>query len=219
MTALLYAITPDGLTDQCLVDKVNAVLRGGCQWIQYRDKSVDTERRERQARALKNLCATYGAKLIINDDLDLAIAIDADGVHLGQGDGDHARVREALGPTKIFGITCHDSITLAQDAIDKGASYLAFGRFFPSKTKPDAKPAPLSLIKQARQHFENKHICVIGGIDQSRVAMLLSEGADVIAVSEALFLSENPEQTTREFLTLITQFHSSSTDQTGKDFS
>lgn len=201
----LYAITPDGLNDAELLAKSRALLQGGCTWLQYRDKSQDPVRRERQARALLALCHEHNAQLIINDDVALACLINADGVHLGQGDGSHKAVRTQLGPHKIFGVTCHDDLQLAKRAIGDGASYIAFGRFFPSNTKPDARPAPLSLIGDARRAFPNTQICVIGGINHDRATLLRDAGADTLAVSEALFNAADPALATRRFLDTLSR--------------
>lgn len=203
MRPILYAITPTDLDDASLLQKSSEVLRGGCQWLQYRDKSGDPQRREHQAQALLSLCREHHAKLIINDDLELALLINADGVHLGQGDGNHNQVRQLLGPDKIFGVTCHDSLTLAREAVNQGASYLAFGRFFASNTKPHAIPAPISLISQARAEFGEQTICVIGGIDQVRANILLNEGADILAVSEALFGADDIEKATQDLFSTL----------------
>lgn len=218
MHPLLYAITPADLDDAQLLEKSAEVLRGGCQWLQYRDKSGDPKRRERQARALLSLCHEHHAKLIINDDLELALHINADGVHLGQDDGNHNQVRHLLGTDKIFGVTCHDSLTLARKAIAQGASYIAFGRFFASNTKPHAKPAPLTLIREARAEFGEQQICVIGGINQTRAQILLNEGADTLAVSEALFGTDNTEKATRDLLSTITPSSLLSASSCIKDF-
>jgi thiamine-phosphate pyrophosphorylase len=201
MQPILYAITPENLSEAILFQKVESTLKAGCHWIQYRDKSSDVARRQREARALLTLCHDYNAKLIVNDDLGLALHIGADGLHMGQGDGNHKAARQALPETAIFGITCHDSLTLAEQARADGATYLAFGRFFPSTTKPNAKHAPLSLLQEARTAFPQVPIVAIGGIDAARSKTLLQSGADIIAVSESIFGQEDCFKATQEFLT------------------
>jgi len=144
MKTLLYAITDSELLpDQMLFDGVRAALEGGCRLVQYRDKSSDKRRRIADAEHLLQLCREHDAKLIINDDIELAKTIQADGVHLGQDDGSPLRARDFLGNDFIIGVTCHASLTLAQQALADSANYIVFGRFFPSKTKPLAPPAPL----------------------------------------------------------------------------
>jgi thiamine-phosphate pyrophosphorylase len=162
---VLYAITDSQLLpNEKLFAGVAAALKGGCKFVQYRDKSNDAEKRFVDATTLLMLCKQYNAHLIINDDVALAQQIGAQGVHLGQGDDSVKTARELLGKHAIIGVTCHDSLELAQKAIDDGASYIAFGRFFSSNTKPDARPAPLNLLSQARQQFPTMMIAAIGGI-------------------------------------------------------
>lgn len=140
----LYAITDATLLpdDAHLHRAVAAAIRGGARIIQYRDKSNHTEKRLRQARMLVDLCRTAEVPLLINDDLPLAVASGARGVHLGQSDTALSAAREQLGADAIIGITCHDQLALAQAAEAGGADYVAFGAFFPSRTKPGAPPRP-----------------------------------------------------------------------------
>ena len=200
---MLYAITDSNLlAGEKLFSAVEASLRGGCRWIQYRDKSQDESKRIKEATRLLQLCKSYSASLIINDDVFLAKKIGAQGVHLGQGDGDAKQARELLGANAIIGVTCHNSLDLAQKAIDDGASYIAFGRFFSSNTKPDAQGASLELLIEARKQFPNIKIVAIGGITPENARMILDAGADKIAVCHALFSAEDIEQQTRKFIEL-----------------
>ncbi|MDX1695909.1 MAG: thiamine phosphate synthase, partial [Ketobacteraceae bacterium] len=140
----LYAITDPTLTPpDLLAEKTEAALAGGARIIQYRDKSTDSERRYREASELKSLCLQYNATLIINDDVALTARVQADGVHLGLTDTGIHEARQQLGPEFIIGATCHGEITNAHRAQQDGADYVAFGRFFPSRTKPDAPLARL----------------------------------------------------------------------------
>ena len=200
---MLYAITDSHLLPgDKLFSGVEAALDSGCKWIQYRDKSQDTTRRLQDAQALLALCDQYAAKLIINDDVALAKKIGAHGVHLGQGDGSVIAARRILHRDAIIGVTCHDSIELAKKAAQEGADYVAFGRFFPSNTKPDARPAPLSLIGEARAELGSIPIAVIGGITLENAHLVISAGADLIAVCENLFSAENIAVQTTLFLQL-----------------
>lgn len=184
----LYAITDSQLMpDKRLIEGVAAALEGGCKLVQYRDKSGDTQKRLREASALLALCDAAGAKLIINDDPGLAKNIGAHGVHLGQTDGDARAARNLLGPDAILGVTCHASLDFARQALTDGASYIAFGRFFPSQTKPDAPPAALDLIHQAKILYPQTALVAIGGITLANAATIAAAGADFIAVSHALF--------------------------------
>ncbi len=186
----LYAITDSTLmSDATFEHQAKQALRAGVQWIQYRDKSHNKSKRHAQATLLVQLCKYYSAKLIINDDVELAQSVGACGVHLGQGDGDIAHARTVLGNNAIIGSTCHDKIELAIKAKEQGASYIAFGRFFASHTKPHAKPAPLSLIKQAKK--VGLPIVVIGGITTHNANTLIQAGAECLAVCHDIFGVKN----------------------------
>lgn len=199
----LYAITDSTLLpDEKLFSGVDAALKGGCKFIQYRNKSNDHNLRIFEARNLLTLCKKYQAQLIINDDVALAQEIGAHGVHLGQGDTNPVAARIILGSNAIIGVTCHDSLSLAQQAIKDSANYIAFGRFFSSNTKPDARPAPLSLLTEARAKFPNAIIAAIGGITITNAKNVLTAGADMIAVCHSLFAAEDIEAQAKLFNTL-----------------
>ncbi|WP_347332201.1 thiamine phosphate synthase [Marinimicrobium locisalis] len=195
----LYAIATTQSLGSELLTSVEAALRGGVGWVQYRDKSQHTQRRRSEATALASLCRDYGAKLIINDDLELALACGAHGVHLGQGDGSPREARQCLGPSAIVGVTCHASMALARQALADGATYLAFGRFFPSQTKPHAPPAPLALLNEARRAFEHTPLVAIGGITLDNARQALSAGADRVAVGENVFGAHDIESQARAY--------------------
>jgi len=188
----LYAITPDRSasvsqsTEPPLVELVSRAARGGARIIQYRDKGSDPSRRRTEAKALLDLCRAIGIPLIINDDLDLAAAVGADGVHLGRDDPDPRAAREALGPDALIGISCYDRLDLAQAAERAGASYVAFGSFFPSPTKPDAaRPGP-DLLTEARRTLRVP-LVAIGGITPQNAGPLITAGADMVAVITGVF--------------------------------
>ena len=145
MNNKLYAITDSQLLpSDTLFTGVVAALKGGCKLVQYRDKSTDIARRQFEAKTLLGLCNQYQAQLIINDDVALAKDVGAHGIHLGQDDISPVAARIILGNQAIIGVTCHDSLELARKAIKDSANYIAFGRFFSSNTKPDARPAPIA---------------------------------------------------------------------------
>ncbi len=203
MNNKLYAITDSQLLpgDQ-LFTAVAAALKGGCKLVQYRDKTSDKVRRSFEARNLLALCNQYQAQLLINDDVELAKEVGAHGVHLGQGDTNPVAARIILGNRAIIGVTCHDSLTLAQQAIKDSANYIAFGRFFPSSTKPNARPAPISLIGEARQQFSAIPIVVIGGITLENGKQLLDAGADMLAVCHSLFAADDIAAQAKRFIEL-----------------
>lgn len=192
----LYAITDSQLlADGRLLPYVEAALKGGVKLLQYRDKSDDAARRLRQAEALRELCLRHGAQLIINDDAELAARLGV-GVHLGQSDGSLAAARALLGRAAIIGATCHASLELAEQARQEGASYLAFGRFFQSNTKPGAPSAPLELLEQARARFRLP-LVAIGGVTLDNAPQLIARGASMVAVVHALFAAENAAEVER----------------------
>lgn len=178
-----------------LLWKVEAALEGGCRLIQYRNKLGSPELQQREAAELRSLCKGYGALLIINDSPELAGAIGADGLHIGQGDTPLATARSQLGESAIIGVTCHDSLEFAEQAADAGANYLAFGRFFASQTKPEAPPASLDLLHKARN--VRLPLVAIGGINRDNAPLLIRAGADCLAVSHELFSSDDPDEIRR----------------------
>jgi len=202
----LYAITDRVLlAEGRLLPYVEAALQGGARLVQYRDKSGDANRRHDEAAALADLCRQHGALLIINDDLALARQLGV-GLHLGQEDGSLAAARAELGAEAILGGTCHASLELAEAAVQAGVSYLAFGRFFASSTKPDAPPAPLELLDQARSRFALP-VCAIGGVTLDNAPHLLAHGVDLLAVVHTLFSAASAgevERRARAFARLFT---------------
>jgi len=182
----LYAITDSELlANGKLLPYCEAALRGGARLLQYRDKSQNHAKRLNEAHQLAQLCQRYQAHLIINDDLELAAELNA-GLHLGQQDGSIAAARACLGDNAIIGATCHGSLLLAEQALAEGASYLAFGRFFPSQTKPNAALADLSVLSIAAQRF-NLPLVAIGGITLDNAPPLLRGGATLLAVVHDVF--------------------------------
>lgn len=190
----LYAVTPDGRDGVTLVREVEAVLAGGCRWLQYRDKSADAADRLSRAKALQALCCEHGAALIINDDVELAATVGAAGVHLGRDDDCIADARRALGNDAIIGASCYDDLETARQAAAAGADYVAFGTVFPSPTKPLAVRAPLELLGRCRAELQVP-VCAIGGITLGNAPTAIAAGADLLAVITDLFAA--PDLTTR----------------------
>lgn len=201
----LYAITDSQLLAGKFLAYVQAALEGGVTLLQYRDKSSDEARRLREAEALRDLCERYNTRLIINDDAELAARLNV-GVHLGQTDGPLSPTRALLGRDAIIGSTCHAQLDLAEQAVKEGASYVAFGRFFNSNTKPGAPTATLDLLDQARSKL-HLPICVIGGITLENAPPLVAHGADLLAVVHGLFGAENTQEVTRRALAFKALLH------------
>ena len=191
----LYAITDSQLLAGKFLSYVEAALEGGVTLLQYRDKGSDESRRLREATALLKLCERYKTRLIINDDADLAARLDV-GVHMGQTDGSLTDARGLLGHKAIVGATCHGSLEMAEKAKADGATYIAFGRFFNSNTKPGAPAIELDVLRQARARF-NLPIAVIGGITLENAPPLVEHGADLLAVVHGLFGAESTQEVTR----------------------
>lgn len=177
----LYFVTPDCADTEHLVAMVAQVLAGGAALVQYRNKTADAALANAQARALLALCRAAQVPLIINDHVSLALAIDADGVHLGQADGAIAAARSALGAHKIIGASCYNQLALAQLAQQQGADYAAFGACYPSPTKPHAPRATAALFSQAKLTL-TLPLVAIGGITLENAPPLLNAGADALAV-------------------------------------
>lgn len=183
----LYVITDSQLIKPGhMVHDVAAAIAGGAVAVQYRDKGNDLERRLWEAQDLANLCRSLRVPLIINDDVELAKTVHADGVHLGRDDGDIQAARATLGEQAIIGISCYNELKRAHAAQAQGADYVAFGRFFPSSIKPDAVQADIELLEQASRELQIP-IIAIGGITAENGGALVAAGADMLAVISEVF--------------------------------
>ncbi len=191
----LYVITSPLIQDsEKLYHFIEVCITSGANLIQYRDKSDNEHKQYEQASVLNDLCRTHHVPLIINDHVKLAKKINAGGVHVGQTDLQTRHVREYLGNDFIIGTTCHSSLQLAQKAESDGANYVAFGRFFPSKTKPLAPPASLCLLQNAKQNLSIP-ICAIGGITPENAETVYHYGADMIAVISGIYQQPDIKKT------------------------
>ncbi|WP_301100973.1 thiamine phosphate synthase [Propionivibrio sp.] len=182
----LYVITPDGVDQDLLVKQVEAALRGGARLVQYRDKNRKAAQQAEIAHALRALCRCFDARFIVNDNMVLARAVDADGVHLGSADGDLVAARQVLGPSKLLGASCYADFNLARNAATAGVDYVAFGAVYPSPTKPQALPASMTLFGRCRAEL-GVPACAIGGVTLDNSPALISAGADLVAVITDLF--------------------------------
>lgn len=188
----LYAVTPDTEDDEALLAAVASVLRGHPVLLQYRNKHAARSQRWQQASAVLRLCRAAGVPLIINDDLELALEIGADGLHGGRDDGDPAVLRAALGADRILGLSCYADLPRAHAAAAAGADYVAFGAMFPSSTKQSAPPAPVSLLSAARAELAVP-VVAIGGITLENAPQLIAAGADLLAVIGDVFAAADPQ--------------------------
>lgn len=183
----VYAITDPIAGEGCeLMERVRQALEGGISILQYRDKSGDRKRQQHEARELLEMCQSYQATFIINDDVELAAAIGAHGVHIGKNDAALAKARERLGPDATIGVSCYNQLQLAKEAAQAGADYVAFGRFFASRTKPDATRAEVDILTQAKAEL-TLPVVAIGGITPENGSQLIQHGADALAIIQGIF--------------------------------
>lgn len=195
----LYAITDGPRAD--LFDAAAAALRGGAVVLQYRDKTQDAPRRLAEALRLRALCTAARATFIVNDDVALAHAVGADGVHLGEGDEAIAAARARLGAEAIIGSSCYDSLARARQLAAAGADYLAFGAFHASPTKPVARRADPGLLAAAKPL--GLPLVAIGGITRDNARALIDAGADFVAVISGVFARTDIESAARDYAILF----------------
>jgi len=203
----LYAITPALADPELLAGKVEAALRGGAHVVQYRNKAAGEPLRHEQAVRIALLCRDAGACFIVNDSIELAHKVAADGVHLGKYDEGVGAARALLGPGKLIGVSCYNELWRARDAVAQGADYIAFGSFFPSPTKPGAVTAARDLLRAAKEF--SVPIVAIGGITPDNAAGLIEAGADSVAVVSAVFDAPDIERAARRIAWLFAE-HSDS---------
>ena len=194
----LYAITNGPRAD--LLSAAAQVLAGGARVIQYRDETLDSERRLAEATSLRQLCRAHGVPLIIDADVVLAKTVAADGVHLGPENTDLASVREYLGDEAIIGVSCLASPDRAKAAASAGASYVSFGAFFKSPTKPMAGHAPIDLLRQTNALGIPR--VAIGGITPDNGRLLIDAGADFLAAISAIFGATDARAAAQRFTDL-----------------
>jgi thiamine-phosphate pyrophosphorylase len=203
----LYTITNEELLPaEQLIPAVVKAIAGGSRIIQFRDKTSDPLLRKQLALTLQAICTNKQTLFIVNDDIELALEVQADGVHLGKDDSQLTAARERLGSESIIGISCYNQFELALAAEKSGADYVAFGSFYQSDIKPDAVQADTQLLISAKKHL---HIPVvaIGGITQENATRLIDAGADMLAVISAVFAQADIEASARQFSRLFNDKH------------
>ena len=198
----LYAITDRSwLGNRTLLEDVESALKGGVTIVQLREKELDYDSFLAEAIALKTLCHRYHVPLIINDNVDIAIASGADGVHVGQSDMDAGNVRQRLGADKIIGVTAK-TVEQAKAAEKAGADYLGSGAVFGSSTKLDAKPMDLDLFQEICKSVSIP-VCAIGGITTENLPQLKGRGLSGVALVSTIFATEQIQQTCEELSTIL----------------
>ena len=197
----LYLVTPNWNDTERLLAATEAALRGGAALVQYRQKNAASDLRLEQATALLALCRRHGRPLVINDHVDLCMRIDADGVHLGARDATLAQARRALGKAAIVGASCYGDLALARAAQAAGASYAAFGGFYPSLVKQYDFVTSPTLLGTARADI-TLPLAVIGGMTPENAAPLVARGADMVAAITAVYSDPDPEGAARRMTAL-----------------
>jgi thiamine-phosphate pyrophosphorylase len=197
----LYLVTPDWDDTPRLLAATRAAVKGGAVCVQYRNKLATSSQRMEQALALSMALRASGVTFIVNDDVALAAAVRADGVHIGRDDGDVAALRAKHGEAFIIGVSCYNEFARAERAAADGASYIAFGAMFASPTKPQAVAAPVDLITRAKNELSLPVAC-IGGITADNAAALVAAGADWLAVITDIYAAQDPQAQAARFATL-----------------
>lgn len=198
----LYLVTPNWNDTERLLDVTHQALRAGAALVQYRHKDASPALRIEQAHALLALCRQHKRPLVINDHLDLCMALDADGVHVGGTDAPIAVVRAMLGPDKIVGASCYGEFEAAHSAQVAGASYVAFGGFYPSLVKQYAVTTPPAIVTRAKAEL-TLPVVVIGGMTAANARPLVERGADMVAAISSVVLAPDPYAAAREFVDLF----------------
>ena len=196
----VYAITPDEADAKRLLPAVARALEGGLDALQFRVKGGTPAERLELAMAVRALTSQAGVPLIVNDDVELACTVNAEGVHIGRDDGDPVQVRERIGPHRWLGVSCYNDLQRAQQ-LSTIADHVGFGSVFASPTKPHAVRAPLSLFGQARA--AGLHSVGIGGIDRSNAAQVIAAGADAVAIITDIFGDPDPAAAVRQLRGIV----------------
>jgi thiamine-phosphate pyrophosphorylase len=194
----LYLVTPNWDDTDKLIDVTRRAIAAGAALVQYRHKDAAPALREEQAGALLALSRRHGTPFVVNDHVDLCVKLDADGVHVGGLDAPVAAVRAQLGTDKIVGASCYGDLALAQAAQDGGASYVAFGGFYPSVVKKYPVTTPLHLVAQAKERF-SVPVVVIGGMTPVNARPLVALGADMVAAISSVYVVPDTAAAVREF--------------------
>ncbi|WP_028102216.1 thiamine phosphate synthase [Pseudoduganella violaceinigra] len=198
----LYLVTPNWDDTEQLLAVTEQALRAGVALLQYRHKEASPALRREQGGALRELCHQYSVPFLVNDHVALCRELGADGVHLGGTDAPLAEVRATLGPNKLIGASCYGELARAQAAQAAGASYVAFGGFYPSKVKQYAVSTEPAILRHAREAI-GVPLCVIGGMTPQNAAPLVAEGAQLVAAITSVYMAEDVAAAVREFRSII----------------
>jgi thiamine-phosphate pyrophosphorylase len=198
----LYLVTPNWDDTDKLLNVTRQALQAGAALVQYRHKDASPALRLEQARALLALCREHDRPLVINDHVDLCMALDADGIHVGGTDASVTEVRALVGPSKIVGASCYGDFELARSAEAHGASYVAFGGFYPSLVKKYEVSTPPGIVARAKAELKVP-VVVIGGMTAENARPLVALGADMVAAISSVYLAVDSQAAVREFAVLF----------------
>ncbi|HTD03333.1 thiamine phosphate synthase [Undibacterium sp.] len=198
----LYLVTPDWDDTQRLLEVTEQALLGGAAVVQYRHKFAGEALRHQQAGALQALCRRYERTFIVNDHINLCLELDADGVHVGGTDASVAEVRMRVGKQKLVGASCYGDLPLAHQAHATGASYVAFGGFYPSRVKKYPVTTPTGIVTLAKSEIPLPNV-VIGGMTVDNAVPLVAAGADMVAAISSVYLAPDPQVAARAFVNLF----------------
>ncbi|MBC3861339.1 thiamine phosphate synthase [Undibacterium jejuense] len=198
----LYIVTPDWDDTEQLLKATEQALQGGANIVQYRHKTASVGLRKEQALALQVLCRQYQKPFIINDHLDLFLELDADGLHVGGMDISVAQARAQIGTDKILGASCYGDLELARTAVSSGASYVAFGGFYPSRIKKYAVTTAATIVADAGKEFQLSKV-VIGGMTLENCQPLVQYGAEMVAVISGVYMTDDPKLAAQQFSALF----------------
>jgi thiamine-phosphate pyrophosphorylase len=201
----LYVITEHGrLEFSDLFARTEAILQAGIVALQYRNKQADSQQKLAEAQQLQALCNQYATLFFINDDIDLALQLKSDGVHLGREDATCAVARTRVGNDMLIGVSCYNDLQRAEVAVSSGADYIAFGAMSPSKSKTNTTIATPATLQMAKQRY-NMPVVAIGGITQENCLPILQAGADLLAVISSVYLADDPASVVKHFNQLISE--------------
>lgn len=198
----LYIVTPDWDDTDKMVSATEAAIKGGVSLVQYRHKTATPALRKEQASQLLALCRRYNRPFIINDFIELCMELDADGIHVGGTDAPVAEVRKLIGREKILGASCYGSLDLAKTAHEAGASYVAFGGFYPSRVKKYEVTTPVDIITRAKEQLPVP-VVVIGGMTQENSVPLIKAGTDMVAAISSVYMQDDPQASAQAFVKLF----------------
>lgn len=198
----LYLVTPNWDDTERLLQVTESALKGGVSLLQYRHKTASPTLRLEQASQLQKLCRAYAVPFVINDFLDLCLDLDADGVHVGGTDIAVAQARASVGADKIVGASCYGDLALAHRSQAEGASYVAFGGFYPSLVKQYPVTTAATIVNAAKREL-TVPVVVIGGMNVELALPLVAQGADLVAAISCIYNTDAPEQAVRDFQSMF----------------